>query len=137
MPGELCVLDTIGTGAAAKAVGYFCHWKKGDVANGAPALCSSGRPYVRTLTGATSVDGETADICTLRTSTCIANDEFSSKDCAPTSTPDDSLCGVAPPADALCALFDTDTYRCTMTCLSDDDCRTGSSCNIARGVCAL
>lgn len=129
--GELCVLDTVGTGASAKAVGYFCHWKKGDSANGAPADCfANGRPYAGTLTGATSIDGQTADVCTLRVSSCIASAEFSTKNCAPTGTPDDSQCGVAAPIDAKCIqATGSSAYSCTMTCGSDLDCRDGFACN--------
>jgi len=139
MLGELCVLDTLGSGTSAKSVGYFCHWKRGDTANGAPALCSAARPYFRTAAGVTSIDGEVADICTLAVSSCPANNEFRSKNCAPTGTPDDTLCGVSPPDDAKCAQVDASTYRCTMTCLSEDDCRSPSTCNtaVSPAVCTL
>jgi len=130
-PGELCVLDTVGTGTAAKTVGYFCHWKKGDTANGAPADCfASGRPYAGTLTGVTSIDDEKSDICSLRVSSCVANAQFSSKNCAPTGAPEDAQCGVSAPIDAKCIqVTASSAYRCTMTCLSDEDCRNGSPCN--------
>ena len=127
MAGQLCVKDTLGTGDSAKDVGYFCHWKKGDTRNGAPALCNAARPYVRTVMSVTSIDGEIADICTLRTSSCPARNQFSSKNCGP--TPDDTLCGVSPPNDAKCAQFDVEDYRCTMTCLGNDDCLSPSTCN--------
>lgn len=122
--GELCVLDTVGTGSSAKTAGYFCHWKKGDTANGAPADClASGRPYAGTQTAVTSIDGQTADICSLRVSSCQASSEYSTKNCAPSGTPNDSLCGVAAPADAKCVQgANSSTYLCTMTCASDLDC---------------
>jgi hypothetical protein len=122
--GELCVLDTVGTGSSAKTAGYFCHWKKGDTANGAPADClASGRPYAGTQTAVTSIDGQTADICSLRVSSCQASSEYSTKNCAPSGTPNDSLCGVAAPADAKCIQgANSSTYLCTMTCASDLDC---------------
>jgi hypothetical protein len=136
-PGELCVLDTLGAGATAKTVGYFCHWKKGDETNGAPTDClESGRPYAGTLTGVNSIDGQTADICSLAVSSCPANSDFRSKNCAPGGTPDDSLCGVAAPVDAKCIqAMNSSAYRCTMRCLSSEDCPAGSSCNTSRGVC--
>jgi len=139
--GELCVLDTIGTGAARKPVGYFCHWKQGDTANGAPADCTtgSGPPYVKVLPRASSIDGAVADVCVLRRSSCPARADFSKKDCAPQRLSDDSLCGFAPPQDAKCAQFGTTTFRCTMTCLSDIDCPGSVTCltDVSPNVCAL
>jgi hypothetical protein len=135
----MCVLDTFGSGATAKQVGYFCHWKQGDTVNGAPADCpTQGRPYFRLVSGASSIDGEVADICTLAVSSCPAKNEFRNKNCAPTGTPDDTLCGVAAPNDAKCVSIGAG-FRCTMTCLGDDDCLTGSSCNtlVTPQVCTL
>jgi len=126
--GKMCVLDRFGS--PAKDVGYFCHWKKGDAAGGAPTSCSmTGKPYSDTQLSVTSIDGVTSDICTLRSSTCIANNQFGSKDCAVASVPSDAACGFAPGEDSKCAVFDsTDgTYRCTMTCLVPEDC-PGSTC---------
>jgi hypothetical protein len=137
--GEVCTLDKFGT--PSKDVGYFCHWKQGDTAEGAPANCSvTGMPYVGTQVAATSIDGTVGDICTLRSSTCVANNQFSSKDCTVASAPSDAACGVSPPKDAKCALYNAGagTYRCTMTCLSDDDC-PGTTCNtgVTPRVCLL
>jgi len=136
--GQMCVLDQFG--APAKAVGYFCHWKKGDTANGAPTSCvASGRPYVGTQVNAKSIDGAVSDVCTLSVSTCIARNQFRSKDCGVASAPSDSACGVSPPNDAKCAAFDATNLRCTMTCLSDDDCPSPSTCNTGQtpAVCNL
>src|SRR5690606_1607214 len=108
-PGQMCVLQTFGN--PAQDVGYFCFWKRGDSAPGAPTLCSSEVPYVRTISGAASIDGTTADICTLRTSTCVARSQFSAKDCTVNMSGDDSLCGFAPPDDAVCEQFDEGVYR--------------------------
>src|SRR6478736_496486 len=125
--GEVCVLDRYGS--PAKDVGYFCHWKKGDVANGAPTVCSSSPPYAATLAGVTSVDGAVTDICTLNKSTCVALGQFAKKDCTVSNGPDDSLCGFAPTKDSKCALYDTGIYRCTMTCGgADEDC-PGTTCD--------
>lgn len=126
MAGELCVQDTLQTGTKP-VVGYFCHWKKGDTGNGAPATCGTARPYVKTLTNVTSIDGQSSDICVLRVSSCPARNGFSATQCG-TAAPDDSACGVSPPEDAKCTLFDANNYRCTMTCVSDDDCPPGVGC---------
>jgi len=124
--GQLCAMQTF----EEQELGYFCFWERGASEGGAPAGCGTARPYVDTLATTTSIDGTVADVCGLRTSTCVARSQFSDKPCG-TTTPDDSLCGVAPPADAICVEFDTDVHRCTMTCLSSDDCPIGSSCNTA------
>ena len=137
-PGQMCVLDKFGN--PSKDVGYFCHWKKGDVANGAPADCfATGKPYSGTQVNVTSIDGNVGDICGLRSSTCIANNQFSAKDCTLASAASDAACGFAPPKDAKCAQVPSSTsYRCTMTCLSDEDC-PGSSCDTGASprVCAF
>jgi hypothetical protein len=137
VPGELCVLDTLETATGTKSVGYFCHWKQGDTSNDAPADCfTMGRPYVH-LRSTMSIDGEAANVCVLRVSSCAANADFSAKDCAPDGTPDDGLCGVASPSDAKCVPYGIG-YRCTMTCGSTDDC-PALSCrtNVSPTVCAL
>ena len=137
-PGQMCALDEFGS--PLQAVGHFCHWKKGDVANGAPADCfSTGKPYSGTQVNVTSIDGDVSDICGLRSSTCIANNQFSAKDCTVASAPSDAACGFAPPKDAKCAQVpSSSSYRCTMTCLSDEDC-PGSTCDTgaAPRVCAF
>jgi len=136
--GQACVLDKFGS--PVKDVGYFCHWKKGDAAHGAPADCfSTGKPYAGTQVDVTSIDGSVSDICGLRSSTCIANNQFSALDCSVASAPSDSACGVAPPKDAKCAQVpSSSSYRCTMTCLSDEDC-PGTSCDtgVSPRVCAF
>lgn len=129
--GQLCVAQEFD----GQHVGHFCLWQKGG-AGGAPALCSEARPYFDTLNDVTSVDGTTANICSLAVSTCPAHADFRSPDvdCAPGGTPDDMLCG-AVAGDAYCRQPDPMNepmlYRCTVPCLSDDDCRVGSSCDIA------
>ena len=137
-PGQVCVLDKFGN--PSKDVGYFCHWKKGDIANGAPADCfSTGKPYSATQVNVTSIDGELSDICGLRSSTCIANNQFSAKDCTVAGAASDAACGFAPPKDAKCAQVpSSSSHRCTMTCLSDEDC-PGSTCDTgaAPRVCAF
>jgi hypothetical protein len=135
--GQLCVLDTFDPGNGLQPVGYYCHWRKGASEGGAPAKCTTARPYVSTQS-LTSIDGQAAEVCVLRASTCIAKNQFSAKDCVKSGSPDDKLCGFAPPADAACAPFDDSIYRCTMSCISDDDC-PGTTCDtgLAVPVCSL
>jgi hypothetical protein len=123
----MCVQEQFGS--PAQSVGYFCFWKKGDTANGAPTTCLPGAdPYSATIAKATSIDGSKSDICSLGVSTCIANNQFKKKDCANTTLPDDSLCGFAPTKDSKCVQADIGVFLCTMTCGSDHDC-PGTTCD--------
>lgn len=90
------------------------------------------------LADAESIDGQVATVCGLAVNSCPARTEFRTQDCAPEGTPDDSLCGVNPPEDAKCAHFSTSSYRCSMRCLSFDDC-PGTDCLTGLGepVCDL
>ena len=120
-------------------VGYFCFWREGDTEHGAPETCgSTSRPFVEQIPNVTSIDQQVANICSLRTSTCIARNQFGRKECG-TTVPDNSLCGVAPPADAVCAAFNATEQRCTMTCGTDDDCPPGFPCidNVGTPYCEL
>jgi hypothetical protein len=125
--GQVCALERFGD--PPQNVGYFCFWKQGDTANGAPGDCfSQGRPYVGVALNASSIDGQVADICTLRTSTCVARNQFSDKNCGP--TPNNALCGFAPPEDARCDQVGVSAnFQCTMRCGSSIDCPPGFSCN--------
>ena len=115
--------------------GYFCFWKQGDTANGAPLGCSleGNRPYIKTAIDVTTVDGETISLCTLSSvTTCAAVSQYKATDCAPTGTADNANCGFSPGLDSRCSLFDNalGKYRCTNACVTDDDCKgsgTGSS----------
>jgi hypothetical protein len=137
--GEICVLDRFGS--PPKDVGYFCHWKQGDTANGAPADCfTGGQPYVGVQKNAVSVDGITSDICGLAVSTCVARNQFRAKDCLIASAPSDAACGVSPAKDSKCLQVGTSgNYRCTMTCGSDVDCPSPFTCNtgVSPAVCNL
>ena len=123
--GELCVeLKVNGVSA-----GHFCFWKQGDAANGAPADCTLEHPYVKIVEGAVSIDGNSATICGLRVSSCTALNQYSQTSCASaTNSAKDSLCGVAPGVDSKCQTYGTQ-HLCTVTCLSDFDCKLGVSCN--------
>jgi hypothetical protein len=133
--GKLCYLETFNSAS----VGYFCFWKQGDTANGAPADCTvtANRPYVKVENGATSIDGTSGTLCALRSTSCTAYNQFSNIDCAPSGTPSDTLCGFASGADSKCMQFGTTTYRCTTVCLSNDDCKTTCDTGAAPNVCTF
>jgi len=93
-PGRLCVQEIVN----GKMLGFACFWKEGDPANGAPPTCLvEGRPFAKQVLNASSIDGATANICTLRVSSCLALQQFSSVDCKGTdSMADHSKCGAVP-----------------------------------------
>jgi hypothetical protein len=125
--GQLCVKETFGQPAAD--VGNFCFWKKGDIANGAPATCSVARPYSSPIADQTSVDGSKAEICGLGSSTCVArNDVADSKDCATGNVADNSKCGFTAGVDSKSVDKGGD-FRCTMACASSEDCPGNLACD--------
>lgn len=134
--GQLCVKETFG--APAKDVGYFCFSKQSAVAS-ADCTLPGNRPYVKTLANQTSVDGESADVCSLRASTCTARNQFSNKDCSTSTVADDQKCGFAPGVDSKCEAFGPSQFLCTMTCGGDVDCPAGFPCDTGANppVCQL
>ena len=121
-PGRLCVQEIVN----GKMLGFACFWKKGDAQNSAPANCSpNGRPYARAL-NATSIDGVTADICTLSISSCLALKQFKNDIC--NGTDDMTTCGAVPGVDARCVSAETG-FKCTMTCISNEDCVGSVACD--------
>ena len=137
--GQLCAKEQFG--APKQDVGYFCFWQQGAAIGGAPDDCTlpTNRPYVSTLKNQTSIDSAAATICGLRTSTCVARNQFSSKDCSTASASDDNKCGFAPTKDSKCLPFGASQFRCTITCGSDDDCPVNFPCdtNAPNPVCKL
>jgi hypothetical protein len=140
--GKLCVKQTFDDPSdspdqGAIDIGYFCAWHKNSGVGGAPAQCTSAPPYINVEAAAVSMDGETADVCVLRVSTCPALADFSNKDCAPSGTPNDTLCGASvAPHDGYCVLKEAgppnDIYRCTVPCMGDTDCPGSSTtCSLA------
>lgn len=115
-------------------LGYVCAWERG--AEGAPASCSTARPYAQARLAVMSIDGAEADMCALRVSTCQAHADFSAKNCETevADATDDTLCGEPALNDGICELQETvgddNVYRCTVPCGSDDDCRTNFACDI-------
>ena len=103
-------------------LGHFCLWRK-DAETGPNRRCSEVRPYVATQE-ITSIGRTTAEVCSLRTTTCAALDDFSGPDCD-----NDSECGTPALDDGLCRQFEEGVNLCTYPCLSDHDCKPGSSCN--------
>ncbi|HMJ11902.1 MAG TPA: hypothetical protein VK524_10840 [Polyangiaceae bacterium] len=129
--GQLCVLQQFNS----TTIGYFCVWQRAAGVGGAPSSCTNARPYFKAVGDAESIDGTTADICTLAVSTCPAQNDFRSPaiNCAPAGVPNDALCGFGGVADGYCRALpapEDDMYRCTVPCGSPDDCRIGFECDI-------
>jgi hypothetical protein len=126
--GQLCVEQVFdGT-----SVGHFCTWTKAAHV-GSGGCFEDGRPFVDDAT-ATSIDGVTADLCVLRTTTCPAYFAHSQPTCS--GPDDDASCGAPDLADGQCELNLEDNPRCTYACLSDVDCNSGAACTTAK-YCSL
>jgi hypothetical protein len=139
-PGQLCVNEVFeyGTpsGLVKKSVGYFCFNRQDTMPQND---CTTDPPYVKAVT-ATSIDGQTAFVCSLLKSTCTAMNRFRQTDCLSktTNTADDSICGVVAGIDSKCVQYGTTQYRCTVPCLSDDDCPTNNpGCDMSTHFCKL
>jgi hypothetical protein len=125
-PGLLCYaqqLDHV-------AVGHFC-FRELPTATGsttAPScLTTVGRPYINIEVGVTSIDGKRADLCTLRTSSCLALAHFGDTlfDCSATDTDAaNAKCGSSALNDGQCvpSRVDANRHICTTTCISSEDC---------------
>jgi hypothetical protein len=111
-------------------VGYFCFWEQGSGGSAPNSCFSGGRPFSGALTNQVSIDGTEATICGLRVSTCIAFNQFSALDCAPSGTPDDSLCGFSGGNDGTCRFAGGGDYSCTMLCGANIDCKIGFDCDV-------
>ena len=112
-------------------VGSYCLWKESAPA-GPNGVCSTVRPYVDPGV-MTSLDGEEARVCGLRQTTCVALNQFSMLSCTDGMLPDttDEECGFSGVDDAYCREFTAPgDNRCTIPCGSDDDCKTGFTCDL-------
>lgn len=118
-------------------LGYFCQPK---LAEGESCI-GDHRPYVAAaIDGAqhplASIDGVTDASCSLRATSCQALTDYSSKAC--TGLSDDGACGVADLEDGACQKVPAqNAYRCSVPCLSSDDCNNGSSCAPGGGSCSF
>lgn len=142
--GLLCVAMTFGS--TAEPVGSFCLWKRSATGVGAPngtcGVVSVGvypsRPFASTLAEHESVDGEIADICSLRTTTCPALLGHATPVEGCEAAGDDAACGVEGLDDGRCRLNTSGVALCTYPCLGTEDCQVGSMCPVAGDrVCSI
>ena len=114
----------------ARPVGNFCLWRQDAAGTGAPGgACSAVRPYVRAAAGTTSIEGVSATVCGLRSTTCPALNDFSMRNCMTLDATGDALCGALGFDDGLCRMLDAAANRCRVECGSDDECRDGFTCD--------
>jgi hypothetical protein len=112
-PTDRCVLETF----AGTSLGYSCfHVRQG-------ATCPS--PYAQAST-ATTIDGQSETVCSLRSSTCSALNQMF------TPCTGDAECGEANLDDGRCS-----TSMCSLPCTSGIDCPSGSPTACEDGVCLL
>ena len=125
MDGQLCVAMTF----ESTDVGQFCLWREDATQPTAPmGSCTNTRPYTQG-TPITSVDDVTTRVCSLRQTTCPGLNDFDHPDGCTAPVAGDPECGFSGVNDGLCRMRDAVTNRCTIPCLSDDDCLSGSTCN--------
>lgn len=144
--GQLCLPMTyLGT-----HVGTFCAWRQDASGSGAPnGACAAVAPYANTV-AATSVDGTTAMVCGLRSTTCTALNDFltggtsGTGQCAGPTTGviDDPSCGAPGVADGFCRIDSGASHFCTVGCTTMADCPcNGGACAshfpCASGFCSL
>lgn len=130
--GQLCVELSYGNPPPARSVGSFCQWRRDAMGVGAPGgTCGlTSQPYAQS-TSARSVDGTSAIICTLATTTCPAL--FQHRTAVPgcDAAGQDSACGASGFNDGRCRENGAGEPLCTYPCLGTEDCRAGSTCPVA------
>lgn len=124
------------TGFNGEDLGYFCQPR---IADGETCI-DNHRPYVAAAVDSkqealVSIDGSSAASCKLALTTCAALSDFRNKSCSGPS--DNDACGVVGLDDGMCvAVPAQSSHRCSIPCLGNDDCKTGSTCTDA-GACSL
>jgi hypothetical protein len=137
--GMLCVpmtYDDPSTPASDPvAAGFHCLQRQATVAG---ADCINTRPHASPQMF-TSIDGTTDVVCGLRASTCEAQAAFDMTNCMTLDASGNDRCGAAGLNDGVCRMRSVTTNRCSVYCVSNDDCRSGTSCNTALnpGVCTF
>lgn len=121
LDGMLCVTEVFDE----TELGAICLWRQDAEGAGAPngSCTTNARPYFSSVERQ-SIDGVEAMVCTLRTSTCLAHEQFSVQGSC-SGENDHEACGHADLDDGYCVDSDpgagTD-YRCTVPCGASEDC---------------
>ncbi len=127
--GRVCVMEPDGDSPR-------CVWREDATATGAPmgSCLEHGRPFVEPRDAITA-DGASVRVCLLGPSTCAAWLVFRS----PVACATDADCGLDV-GDGSCVDADpgaATVMRCTMTCVTDVDCPTGTTCDRGAARCRL
>lgn len=137
--GMLCVpmtYDDPNTPASDPvSVGYHCLQRQATVAG---ADCVNARPH-RSPQTLTSIDGTSDTFCGLRLSTCEAQAAFDSVNCMTLDSVGNARCGVPMVGDGVCQMSSATTNNCSVYCITNNDCPSGTTCNTALtpGVCTF
>lgn len=92
--GQLCVMQTFGVVGDVEDVGYFCAWRVDAPVPGPDGVCGNSTPYLEQINSVTSINGTTANVCTLGVTTCPALNDYG-KSCEVSGQGDSSVCGFA------------------------------------------
>ena len=76
----------------------------------------------------TSIDGTSALVCGLRRSTCQAQAAYDTTNCMTPDAAGNDRCGAAGLNDGVCRMKSATTNRCSVYCVSNDDC-PGTTCD--------
>lgn len=118
-PGTSCTQTKFG----GAETGNYCLWMQSATGPGAPnGSCGNVRPYIGTETEWQSVDGTAPTVCKPAVTTCQAQSDFRTKPCSGETPIGDAECGAPGVDDAYCAPF-LSGHRCTVPCVSYDDCK--------------
>jgi hypothetical protein len=118
-----CVALTFGSASLSK---HYCLYTRGALSACASAANAANRPYSRTLSAVTSVDGVNGAYCAPHT-TCEAMLDASTRNCTTTND-----CGISGVDDGVC----NGANRCTYTCNADVDCPKNGLSVCTAGLCS-
>lgn len=102
--------------------GNFCLWRQdADGASAPNGNCGNVRPYIGTEDEWKSIEGLAATVCKPAVTTCQGQNDFRAKTCMGPTATGHAQCGAEGVDDAFCAPF-LAGHRCTVPCVSFDDC---------------
>ena len=137
--GQLCVEQVFDS----EVVGNFCTWRKdGRPATVSASCFSAGEPYAgQPADPVTSVDGASAVLCTLRSTSCPAFLQHSQlvTGCTDETPTSDDACGATDLDDGLCRQNTGGDSLCTYPCRSAEDCSGSTTTCVGApdGYCSL
>lgn len=142
LPGQTCAPTEFGDADA----GHYCLWNL-NADEMAPIACSTVRPF-GTPENVDTIGGQSAEVCTLRLTTCPAYNDFStpgrgSPSCSGEETSEaDADCGHPDLDDGFCVEEDAASDLCSTRCTSDVDCVFGPlrdeyTCDMGTGLCSF